>query len=162
MSTRYGDHGHPGAAAAAPDSLTAADLRAWIGRAERAIVRHRAQLDRLDASLGDGDHGENLDRGFSAVVAKLDGLPDASTPADVFKLVATTLISTVGGASGPLFGTAYLKAAGAVAGREELDSASIVELLTAARDGLARRAPRSMGTGEAPAAVHDSTDHRAA
>ena len=71
MSIRYGDHGHPGAAAAAPDTLTAADLRAWVGRAERAIVRHRAQLDRLDASLGDGDHGENMSVGFGDAVRSI-------------------------------------------------------------------------------------------
>ena len=69
----------------------------------------------LDREIGDGDHGENLDRGFRAILAKLaDATPD--TPGAVLKLVATTLISTVGGASGPLYGTAFLKAAGSAGG----------------------------------------------
>jgi dihydroxyacetone kinase-like protein len=103
------------------------------------------ELTTLDRSIGDGDHGENMDRGFSAVLAKLDGLADDATPGDALKLVATTLISTVGGASGPLFGTAYLKAAGAVAGQEELDGAAIVALLTAARDGVVLRGKAEVG-----------------
>ncbi|RUQ97110.1 dihydroxyacetone kinase subunit DhaL [Labedella endophytica] len=118
---------------------------AWIRRSADVVAEHRVELITLDREIGDGDHGENLDRGFSAVVAKLDTLPEGSTPADVFKLVATTLISTVGGASGPLFGTAYLKAAGAVAGREDLDSASLVDLLTAARDGVVLRGKAAVG-----------------
>jgi dihydroxyacetone kinase-like protein len=118
---------------------------AWIRRSADVIAEHRVELITLDREIGDGDHGENLDRGFAAVVAKLDSLPEDSTPSDVFKLVATTLISTVGGASGPLVGTAYLKASGAVAGRETLDSAAIVDLLAAARDGVVLRGKAAVG-----------------
>lgn len=118
---------------------------AWVRRSAEVIAEHRVELITLDREIGDGDHGENLDRGFSAVVSKLDDLPDGSTPADVFKLVATTLISTVGGASGPLVGTAYLKAAGAVSGRDSLDAAALVDLLTAARDGVVLRGKASVG-----------------
>ncbi|RWZ61294.1 dihydroxyacetone kinase subunit L [Labedella populi] len=118
---------------------------AWIRRTADVIAEHRVELITLDREIGDGDHGENLDRGFSAVLPKLETLPDGSTPSDVFKVVATTLISTVGGASGPLFGTAFLKAAGAVSGREEIDSAGLVELLTAARDGIVLRGKADVG-----------------
>jgi dihydroxyacetone kinase-like protein len=86
-----------------------------------------------------------MDRGFSAVMAKMGDLPLTAVPGDVLKLVATTLISTVGGASGPLFGTAYLKAAGAVAGTAELDGPAVVALLTAARDGIVLRGKAEVG-----------------
>jgi dihydroxyacetone kinase-like protein len=118
---------------------------AWIRRAADVIAEHRVELITLDREIGDGDHGENLDRGFSAVLPKLDALPDGSTPADVLKVVATTLISTVGGASGPLVGTAFLKASGAVAGRQDIDSAGLVDLLTAARDGVVLRGKAAVG-----------------
>lgn len=118
---------------------------AWVRRAAEVIAEHRVELITLDREIGDGDHGENLDRGFSAVLPKLDALPDDAAPGDVLKLVATTLISTVGGASGPLFGTAYLKASAAIAGRSEIDAAGLVELLTAARDGVVLRGKADVG-----------------
>jgi dihydroxyacetone kinase-like protein len=118
---------------------------AWVRRAADVIAEHRVELITLDREIGDGDHGENLDRGFSAVLPKLDALADDATPGDVLKVVATTLISTVGGASGPLFGTAYLKASAAIAGRTEIDAAGLVELLTAARDGVVLRGKADVG-----------------
>ncbi|RWZ51810.1 dihydroxyacetone kinase subunit L [Labedella phragmitis] len=118
---------------------------AWVRRAAEVIAEHRVELITLDREIGDGDHGENLDRGFTAVLPKLDALPGDSTPGDVLKVVATTLISTVGGASGPLFGTAYLKASGAIAGRAEIDATGLVELLTAARDGVVLRGKAEAG-----------------
>ncbi|NRD07454.1 dihydroxyacetone kinase subunit L [Rathayibacter agropyri] len=118
---------------------------AWIRRAAEAIAEHRVELITLDRAIGDGDHGENMDRGFQAVRAKLEAADRLATPADVLKLVATTLISTVGGASGPLFGTAFLKASGAVAGKESLDSSDVVALLTAARDGIVLRGKAEVG-----------------
>jgi len=117
---------------------------AWVRESARVIGEHRTELIALDREIGDGDHGENMDRGFTAVVSKLDDA-QPGTPGDVFKLVATTLISTVGGASGPLFGTAYLKAAGAVSGAAELDGAALVALLTAARDGIVLRGKAESG-----------------
>jgi dihydroxyacetone kinase-like protein len=102
------------------------------------IAEHKVELTRLDRDIGDGDHGENLARGFTAVLAKLDaGAPD--TPGAVLKLVATTLISTVGGASGPLFGTAFLRASTAVKDAPTLDAATVVAALAAARDGVVAR-----------------------
>jgi len=119
--------------------------RAWVVATAAVIAEHRVELVTLDREIGDGDHGENLDRGFSAVLGKLDTLAPDATPGDVLKLVATTLISTVGGASGPLFGTAYLKAAGAIAGKAELDGESLVALLRAARDGIVLRGKAESG-----------------
>jgi len=119
--------------------------RAWIARTAEVIADNRVLLITLDRDIGDGDHGENMDRGFSAVTAKLGEVAPDAIPADALKLVATTLISTVGGASGPLFGTAYLKAAGAVAGLAELDGPAVVALLTAARDGIVLRGKAEVG-----------------
>ncbi len=117
---------------------------AWVRGSAAVIAEHRAELSGLDREIGDGDHGENLDRGFRAVIAKLDADPPG-TPGGVLKLVATTLISTVGGASGPLLGTAYLKAAGAVGDAPELDGTAIAGLLTAARDGIVLRGKAAPG-----------------
>ncbi|NQX10622.1 dihydroxyacetone kinase subunit L [Microbacteriaceae bacterium VKM Ac-2855] len=117
----------------------------WIRACAAVIAEHRVELITLDRAIGDGDHGENMDRGFSAVAAKLDGVAEDATPADVLKLVATTLISTVGGASGPLFGTAFLKASAAVTGKPTLDSNDVVALLGAARDGIVLRGKAAVG-----------------
>ncbi|ROS30303.1 dihydroxyacetone kinase DhaL subunit [Rathayibacter sp. PhB127] len=125
--------------------LDAAWAVAWIRAAAQAVSEHRVELITLDRAIGDGDHGENMDRGFQAVVAKLDAAAELATPAEVLKLVATTLISTVGGASGPLFGTAFLKASGAVTGQESLDGAAVAALLAAARDGIVLRGKAEVG-----------------
>jgi phosphoenolpyruvate---glycerone phosphotransferase subunit DhaL len=99
----------------------------------------------LDREIGDGDHGENMDRGFQAVLPKLDDLPAGSTPGDVLKLVATTLISTVGGAAGPLYGTAYLRAATAAGDAVSLDGKAVAAILAAGRDGVVARGKAEPG-----------------
>jgi dihydroxyacetone kinase-like protein len=119
-------------------SCDAAGTVAGIKAVAATIAEHRVELTRLDRDIGDGDHGENLSRGFTAVVAKLDGA-DPDTPAAVLKLVASTLISTVGGASGPLFGTAFLRASTAVKDATTLDARAVVAALTAGRDGVVAR-----------------------
>ena len=126
-------------------SVDVAWAESWIRSSAKVLSEHRAQLNTLDREIGDGDHGENMDRGFQAILPKLDGLADAATPADLLKVLAATLISTVGGAAGPLYGTAYLKAAGAVSGAAELDGAAVVALLTAGRDGIVLRGKAESG-----------------
>jgi len=118
---------------------------AWIRHGAAVMSEHRLELIILDRDIGDGDHGENMDRGFQAVVPRLDDLPAEANPGDVFKLVATTLISTVGGAAGPLYGTAFLKGALAIAGADTLDGPALVALLTAARDGIVLRGKAESG-----------------
>ncbi len=125
--------------------LDTAWARAWVSRSAEVVSEHKTELITLDREIGDGDHGENLDRGFTAVLAKLDDLPAEARPGDVLKLVATTLISTVGGASGPLYGTAYLKGAQAVADADSLDADAVVAFLTAARDGVVLRGKAEVG-----------------
>lgn len=117
----------------------------WVRRSADVISEHRVELITLDREIGDGDHGENMDRGFQAVLPKLDDLPAGSTPGDVLKLVATTLISTVGGAAGPLYGTAYLKGAMAAGSETSLDGSAIAAVLTAARDGIVTRGKAEPG-----------------
>lgn len=101
------------------------------------------ELVELDRQIGDGDHGENLDRGFRAVVAKLSS-SSPQTVGEVLKTVATTLMSTVGGASGPLYGTAYLRAA-KVSGLAELDAHATVALLEGALEGVTARGRATTG-----------------
>lgn len=125
-------------------ALTSEWARAWVIESARVIAENRVELTALDRPIGDGDHGENMNRGFAAVMVKIDDVTDG-TPADVFKLVAMTLISTVGGAAGPLYGTGYLKAAGAVAGRDELDGEALVAIYRAARDGIVLRGKAEVG-----------------
>jgi len=118
----------------------AAGTVAAIRAVAATVAEHKVELTHLDREIGDGDHGENLSRGFTAVLTKLDAQETApETPGDVLKLVATTLISTVGGAAGPLFGTAFLRAATSAGKAETLDAAAVVTALTAARDGVVAR-----------------------
>ena len=96
-------------------SLDAAWALDWARRAAELIAENRTELNELDRAIGDADHGDNLDRGMKAVVSKLNAAQQAggmpANPGGVLKLVATTLMATVGGAGGPLLGTAFLKAA---------------------------------------------------
>ena len=94
-------------------AVDAAALTAWVREFARLVHEQRDALTQLDAAIGDADHGANLDRGMTAAVAALEATP-SDDPAAVLKTVATTLIKTVGGASGPLYGTFFLRAAGAV------------------------------------------------
>ena len=122
----------------------------WVRRTAAALADAKDELTELDRQIGDGDHGENLDRGFKAVVARLDDAAaepasaEERTVGDVLKLVATTLMSTVGGASGPLYGTAYLRAA-KVSGRTRIDPPAVVAVLEAALEGVSSRGKATVG-----------------
>jgi dihydroxyacetone kinase-like protein len=123
------------------DTLSVAWADAWIRGVQAVIAEHRAELNDLDRAIGDGDHGENMDRGFKAVVAKLDGITDVQ---GVLKMVASTLMSTVGGAAGPLYGTAFLRAAKAADGGD-LDSDAVVGVIAGALDGIVARGKATTG-----------------
>lgn len=112
---------------------------AWARESAAQVKARRGELGDLDRAIGDGDHGENLDRGFSAVVAALGGLRRDATPRDALTLVGSTLIARVGGAAGPLYGTAFLRAAAACGDRDDLDSTAVARLLSAAQDGIVHR-----------------------
>ena len=81
----------------------------WMRRSSDTLTEHRMELIDLDRAIGDGDHGENMARGFTAVIQRMDEAPPEDV-AGVFKLVAQTLMSKVGGAAGPLYGTAFIRA----------------------------------------------------
>ncbi|MBM6622398.1 dihydroxyacetone kinase subunit L [Micrococcaceae bacterium RIT802] len=116
----------------------------WLRRSAATVADHRVELGELDRAIGDGDHGENLDRGFRALMAKLDA-EAPPTPGSAFKMAAMTLMSTVGGAAGPLCGTAYLRAASAVGEVDILDAGALVAALTSARDGVVARGKAAPG-----------------
>lgn len=126
-------------------TLDATWTRQWLQRTAEVIAEHRSELGALDREIGDGDHGENLDRGFTAVLAQIETLPADATPSALLRGAAMSLISKVGGASGPLYGTALLKASEAIGDAESLDAAGVVALLTGARDGIVLRGKAESG-----------------
>ncbi|WP_104181112.1 dihydroxyacetone kinase subunit DhaL [Arthrobacter sp. B0490] len=117
----------------------------WMHETARVVAENRALLIDLDRVIGDADHGENLDRGFSAVIAKLDAGEALATPAAVLKQVAMTLMSTVGGAAGPLYGTAFLRAAASLGDAGEIDAGAAAAMIRAARDGIVARGKAEVG-----------------
>jgi phosphoenolpyruvate---glycerone phosphotransferase subunit DhaL len=119
------------------------ELVDWVRRFQGAIAEHRAELTELDSEIGDADHGANMSRGMDAVVAKLDADPPAK-PADLGKTVGMTLVSTVGGASGPLYGTFFLRT-GAAAGTTTLDAAALGSALRAGAEGVVQRGKAELG-----------------
>jgi dihydroxyacetone kinase-like protein len=128
-----------------PLAFTAADLSAVVARAERLLLRNRTLLDRLDAELGDGDHGENMSTGFGdAVRATLTDEPDALV-GDLLRRLGHLLVSSVGGAGGSLYGTAFIEAGIAVAGLPALDEVAPARARDAAAQGLARRGRCRLG-----------------
>ncbi|KAA2259452.1 dihydroxyacetone kinase subunit L [Solihabitans fulvus] len=118
---------------------------AALRSAAEVVTAHRDELVELDRVIGDADHGENLKRGFTALVSKLDLSEPPATPSAALKLAATTLISTVGGAAGPLYGTALLRAATSVGDAAELDAAGVAAALRAALDGVVARGKAEPG-----------------
>ncbi|HEU4572421.1 MAG TPA: dihydroxyacetone kinase subunit DhaL [Candidatus Limnocylindrales bacterium] len=120
-------------------------VKEWIAAAAASIGEHKQELNTLDREIGDGDHGENMDRGLKASVAALEKLPDDAGPHAALRSVAMTLISTVGGASGPLYGTAFLKAAEPVGDADAIDEKALVAALRAARDGIVSRGKAELG-----------------
>ncbi|MGH3170747.1 MAG: dihydroxyacetone kinase subunit DhaL, partial [Trebonia sp.] len=110
-------------------------FRAWIAEIAAVVEAQRDHLTQLDAAIGDADHGINLSRGFTAVQSALAGT-ETPTPAAVLRLTGNTLISTVGGASGPLYGTAFRRAAKALGDEPEADLAALAQALGAGLDGV--------------------------
>ncbi len=118
----------------------------WMQTAATDVRAARDELTELDRRVGDGDHGVNMDRGLSAVVERLDdpALPPRETVGQVLRLAATTLMSTVGGAAGPLYGTALLRAS-KVTDRPDLSASGVVSMMEAAVEGIVARGHASVG-----------------
>jgi dihydroxyacetone kinase-like protein len=127
----------------------------WITRVAAVIAANKVHLTELDAAIGDGDHGINLDRGFASVLRVL-GTTDPRTPGTVLSLTGTTLISKVGGAAGPLYGSAFRRAGNALSDAPEVDLAGLAGALEAAlaairKLGAARDGDKTMVDALAPA-----------
>ena len=123
--------------------VVAADMRRFVERFAELIEQNADTLTELDAAIGDADHGINMRRGVRAVGERL--AEEQTTPGAVLKTVATTLISKVGGASGPLYGTAFLRAAAAAGTKESLEDADLVALFAAALEGVRQRGGAQAG-----------------
>ena len=131
-------------AGTARQRLSVADLEAWVRRSAELITEHAEELTDLDAAIGDADHGANMKRGLTAAAEAVQ--TGSFTSADaLLKKVGATLVSTVGGASGPLYGTFFLRAGGAVAGLEVLDAQALASALEAGVGGLAARGRATTG-----------------
>ncbi|MDX6547877.1 MAG: phosphoenolpyruvate---glycerone phosphotransferase subunit DhaL [Gaiellales bacterium] len=108
----------------------------WMRECSVAIAEQKDYLTQLDAAIGDADHGSNMTRGFAAVEAKLDQLDGGTPPGKVLVTAGQTLVSTVGGASGPLWGTALRRAGKALGDADEVDPAQLGDALEAAVAGV--------------------------
>ncbi|WZH37037.1 MAG: dihydroxyacetone kinase subunit DhaL [Microbacterium enclense] len=124
------------------DVVSIEDLVAWIRAFQRAVQQHKDELTRLDSEIGDADHGSNMARGLDAVVAKLDPAP--ATAPEVFKTVGMTLVSSVGGASGPLYGTLFLRMGPPLADAD-VDAATLGAALRAGVEGVVARGKAELG-----------------
>src|SRR5438105_2355216 len=124
--------------------MTNEDMLRWLERTAQVLHENRAYLTQLDSAIGDADHGINMDRGFSSVRDKFPAMASMDM-ATQLRTVGSTLVSTVGGASGPLYGTAYLRAAGALAGKGELTPADVVAMLEAFLGGIVARGKAQPG-----------------
>jgi len=127
--------------------ISTQDVVAWLRAFAVAVAEHREELTALDAAIGDADHGFNMDRGMQAVVAKLDALEARGEPGGtaqggigaLLKTVGMTLVSTVGGAAGPLYGTLFLNMGKAAGGAAELAAAQWAAVLDAGVKGVQMR-----------------------
>ncbi len=125
-------------------TVSTQDVLRWLDASQRVFAEHRQELTELDSAVGDGDFGISLDRGFTAVQAELSANPPADVRA-VFQNAASVLIRTMGGSSGPLLGTFFLRAAAACAGKSELAPADVVALFQAGVEGLQQRGKAVLG-----------------
>ena len=125
-------------------SITAPEVRDWIRAYAAEIAEHRVELVKLDTAIGDGDHGTNMDRGMRKAVEKLDEVEGEDIGA-LLKSVGMTLVSSVGGAAGPLYGTLFLQMGTASAGRDALDLAGWTSALQAGVKGVQARGKAEPG-----------------
>jgi dihydroxyacetone kinase-like protein len=123
------------------DALTTTEIRAWLLRTAEEVAAAKDHLTKLDAAIGDADHGANLDRGFAAVrsaVQEGDAGSDESSPGKLLVTAGRTLISTVGGASGPLYGSAFRAMGKSLDSAETIDAAALGDALRAGLEAIQR------------------------
>ena len=124
--------------------VTKQQIIQWLQSIAVVLEQNKDYLTELDAAIGDADHGINMNRGFQKVASQLPSVADTDI-GNILKTVSMTLISSVGGASGPLYGTMFLRASTAVAGKSELTDEDMVALLQAAVDGVVQRGKANLG-----------------
>jgi phosphoenolpyruvate---glycerone phosphotransferase subunit DhaL len=120
------------------------DVVRWVRAFADTIAENKDYLTELDSAIGDADHGINMNRGMTAVVGKLDGI-DVTDIAATFKTIGMTLVSTVGGAGGPLYGTLFLQFGTSTAGKERLELADWAAMIAAGVDGVRARGKAELG-----------------
>ena len=125
-------------------NLDGAFVLRWVREGARSIGEQRDYLTQLDAAIGDADHGVNMDRGFAAVVERLEQLDDAG-PAEMFEAAGTTLVLAVGGAAGPLYGSALRHMGRAADGVEPFDGEALLVCLRAALEEIQRLGAAEVG-----------------
>jgi dihydroxyacetone kinase-like protein len=126
------------------ETLSGEAVASWIERAADAIEREKTYLTELDAPIGDSDHGVNMARGFAAVRGKLPSLQRRDVGA-LLKEIGMVLLATIGGASGPLYGTLFMEAGKRSMGAEALDLAGVTSCLEAGLEGIKRRGKAAAG-----------------
>ena len=128
----------------ATETFSVEDARAWMTAFGKAVSENQEYLTELDSAIGDADHGTNMDRGMRAVEEKLSAA-DPATLGSVFKTVGMALVSTVGGASGPLYGTFFLRIGAALGDKSECDKADLSSALRAGIKGVIDRGKAQLG-----------------
>jgi dihydroxyacetone kinase-like protein len=124
--------------------ISKAQVLAWLNKCGEVYSENRDMLTELDAAIGDADHGLNMDRGFGDVVTKLPTVEDKDIGM-IFKTTGMSLLSKVGGASGPLYGTFFIRAATKAAKKESLTVADLVDAMQAGVDGVVARGKAEPG-----------------
>jgi len=124
--------------------LDVAGVTAWLTRFRDLVTAQRAHLTELDSAIGDADHGANMARGTAAVLEKLGSAPPETLDA-LFKTAGMTLVSTVGGSSGPLYGTFFLRMGAGVGAVASIDAAALGAALRAGVEGVAQRGKAEPG-----------------
>lgn len=124
--------------------VTQQQILQWLHSVAVVLEQNKNYLTELDAAIGDADHGINMNRGFQKVIMQLPSVANQDI-GSILKAVSMTLISTVGGASGPLYGTLFLRASAAVANKSELTDDDMAALLQAAVEGVVQRGKANLG-----------------
>jgi len=120
------------------------DVLRWLEACAKVLAENKDYLTQLDSAIGDADHGANMDRGFKAVMAKLPTVADKDI-GTIFKTTGMTLVSTVGGAGGPLYGTFFMQAGAASANKMVLSLEEWTATLESAVNGVIARGKASLG-----------------
>lgn len=124
--------------------ITKAQIVQWIESTAAVLADNKEYLTQLDSAIGDADHGINMDRGFRKVMEKLPSVTDKDI-GNILKTIGMTLISSVGGASGPLYGTFFMRSGMVVTAKEELTGEDLANLLQAGVDGIVQRGRAELG-----------------